>query len=167
VSVFGLITARQEKTSKDGSKYAKLTIEDPTGSLEVMVFRKAYQKWEKVRDSDEPLIFSGMLKVREDQENVYRSLFADDFTVLSAASKNMISEVKIYLDADSSGADKLKALKDVLMRHTGDKRVYLHLRDRESGEVVLRTGANFKVNPSKDFIEEAEAVAGKEKVIVV
>ncbi|MBM4388084.1 MAG: DNA polymerase III subunit alpha, partial [Deltaproteobacteria bacterium] len=103
VSVFGLITARQEKTSKDGSKYAKLTIEDPTGSLEVMVFRKAYQKWEKVRDSDEPLIFSGMLKVREDQENVYRSLFADDFTVLSAASKNMISEVKIYLDADSSG----------------------------------------------------------------
>jgi len=66
VCVSGLIAARRNVVTKRGDTMAYLTIEDLTGSLEVIVFPKAMMQISGFRP-DEPIAFYGRLSLREEE----------------------------------------------------------------------------------------------------
>ena len=67
VRMGGLITERKLKASRSGSMMAFVQLEDMYGVTEVLVFPKVYERVSALLQTDEPVLMSGKLSVREDE----------------------------------------------------------------------------------------------------
>jgi len=67
VRMGGLIAERKLKASKSGSMMAFVQLEDMYGVTEVLVFPKVYERVSALLQTDEPVLMSGKLSVREDE----------------------------------------------------------------------------------------------------
>ena len=67
VRMGGLIAEKKMKASRSGSMMAFVQLEDMYGVTEVLVFPKVYEKVANQLNTDEPVLMSGKLSVREDE----------------------------------------------------------------------------------------------------
>jgi len=67
VRMGGLIAERKLKASRSGSMMAFVQLEDMYGVTEVLVFPKVYEKVSGLLQTDEPVLMSGKLSIREDE----------------------------------------------------------------------------------------------------
>jgi len=70
VTVGGLITAVKRTTTKSGSAMAFVTLEDLTGSCEVIIFPKAYEQVHFLLKRDAVLVVRGKVDVMEQQAKI-------------------------------------------------------------------------------------------------
>lgn len=84
VRMGGLIAERKLKASKSGSMMAFVQLEDLFGVTEVLVFPKVYDRVSTLLQTDEPVLMSGKLSVREDEAP---KLLLDRLTLLRNASE--------------------------------------------------------------------------------
>jgi DNA polymerase-3 subunit alpha len=88
VVVGGLVTAMKRTTTKNGSAMAFLTLEDLTGSVEVIVFPKTYEQSHLHLRRDAILVVRGKLDVAEQQAKVLADavILLDEVPVEAAPS---------------------------------------------------------------------------------
>jgi len=67
VRMGGLIAEKKMKASRSGSMMAFVQLEDMYGVTEVLVFPKVYERVSAQLNTDEPVLMSGKLSVREDE----------------------------------------------------------------------------------------------------
>ena len=68
VRIGGLLVQASAKITKKGDQMGYLTLEDLTGQIECMAFPKVYRTFQPLLQEDQPVILSGRLSVREDEE---------------------------------------------------------------------------------------------------
>lgn len=68
VCVCGMVTAMTSKTTKSGDRMAFCTLEDPSASVEVVVFAKKYEKYASLIREDAALCVSGTVSAREGEK---------------------------------------------------------------------------------------------------
>ena len=68
ICICGIIASRKNKTTKNNSQMAFLTLEDIYGSAEVIVFPKIYQQYSQKIDEESIVAVWGTLSIREDEE---------------------------------------------------------------------------------------------------
>lgn len=68
VDIFGILSDKKLKTTKNNETMAILTVEDMTGSMEVMAFSRSYEKNASMLRAGEPLIFRGRVSLREEDD---------------------------------------------------------------------------------------------------
>ena len=87
----GLISYRRNVITKKGDAMANLTVEDLTGSIEVVVFPKLLPQIDQLmKNPQQPILFSGRLTLREDEIR----LRMESAMLLSDAAKAVIPEKK-------------------------------------------------------------------------
>ncbi|HEX3031081.1 MAG TPA: DNA polymerase III subunit alpha, partial [Bacillota bacterium] len=79
VSLGGIVAAHRKIVTRRGEEMMFATIEDLTGSLEVVVFPKVYKKAGSLLSQDQPLAIRGKLSIQEEQVKV----LADEITLLA------------------------------------------------------------------------------------
>ena len=67
ISVVGIISARRDKLTRSNTNMSFITIEDFTGSIEVIVFPKSLSKFDDVLTEDSIVTINGRLDVKEDE----------------------------------------------------------------------------------------------------
>ena len=65
VNVGGIITASKEMIDKKGNMMAFITVEDYTGSVELIVFSSCYENCRDICKNDKMILFSGKVSTRE------------------------------------------------------------------------------------------------------
>lgn len=153
----GTITTSKRITTKSGDSMCFLTLEDFVDQIEVVVFARLFERVNRILLPDAPIMVSGRLSKNEETAKI----IADDIQPLDAAPAR---EVRIKLKKIHETAEIFEQLKQIFAAYSGQSTVYLHLVESRR---VIKTEAQFWIEPSLAAIEAIEAVTEQGSVTVV
>jgi DNA polymerase-3 subunit alpha len=160
VSVAGVIAELKIKRTKRGDKMAILTVEDQTGSTEVIVFPDVFSRYSPFLKSDEPLLFTGVAEV--DDNNV--KIISQEIIPLEKVREKVVRAIELALRSDWISKDHLEEIKDVFFRYPGDSSVFFRIPTVSDKEIVIAAHPRYRVMPCSELIKEIEGMIGQ-KVI--
>lgn len=161
VTVGGIIADYRERALKSGKgRLAIFNLEDLEGQVEVVCFSREFDEFEAVLKSDEPQLVSARLKLEGEGEAVAPRLQLVSSITLAQLRAQKTKEVHLHLVADTVERTQLATLKDVLRRHVGDCRTYVHLALPKRSRTVLELAERYDVAPSDELLLELERLFG-------
>jgi len=158
-SVGGLVAALKRTTTRAGTAMAFLTLEDLTGSIEVIVFPKTYEQAHLALKRDAVVVVHGRVDTADQQVK----LLAEGVTRLTeplsgGARSDANTTLHVVLDANHLGQDGLQRLHALLGRHRGDRPVLLTVR--ADGREVRMQAPGLRVAPGQDVVDAIEGLLG-------
>jgi len=155
VVVAGLVTGLREIISKKGARMAFGSIEDLSGTVEMVIFPDAFAKNEMALKADQPVLIGGKLEVEGDSAKI----MVDRVGVLEDVIKKSKS---LTFKIDLSMQDQLQGLSSLLERHPGTTGVELELNLPEIKKTVTMTVVEpTGVSPSIEFFEGLHGLFGR------
>jgi DNA polymerase III subunit alpha len=165
VVVGGIVAGCRQLKTRKGDRMAVITLEDPHGTLEVVVFPEAYAKAVSLLDAGRMVVVRG--KVDRDEDVV--RMVASEVLPIELMRERMAQEVAIHLTVPPHGRATFEALADLFANHRGDRRVAfeVELRDRRRPlRVRAELAAQVRVRPSEQLISEVERICGAGTVVL-
>lgn len=129
----GILTALRPKATKKGAMMGFITLEDLTGQIECLLFPRIFEHYNKLLELDMPVLLTGHLSVREEEDTKLLVDVVEPLVQLSPPEEPMSdierakrSPVKLYLRMQRSQMDEVK---EVLQRQPGKVPVYMNFPD--------------------------------------
>src|SRR6266498_1894235 len=132
VTVVGIVAALRERVTKEkGTRFGILTLEDLTGTVEVVCWgarpvqngrpaQKGWADWEAFVKSEEPILVHGEVRLNtRDEENPKAELTAMDIEPLSQVRRHKTSQIALRIDVERLTVERAGNLKTLLGRHPG------------------------------------------------
>ena len=116
ITVSGIISKRRDKLTKSNTNMAFISLEDFTGSIEVIVFPKILMKCDTLLSENSIVIMHGRLDVKED-ENVK--------LILDSVSPFTVSEHDLSIELFGNNIYKLDKIRPEIINHHGQSRVFI------------------------------------------
>ncbi|MFM7064051.1 MAG: OB-fold nucleic acid binding domain-containing protein, partial [Actinomycetes bacterium] len=154
-TVGGLVTGVQRKTTKQGSAWAIVTLEDLEGSVDVMVFPQTYASVGTLLVDDAVVVVRARVD-RSDDDGV--RLVALEVTQPDM-SEAVRGPVRLTMAASRCIPPLVDRLKEVLAAHPGTNEVHLHLTGGAK-TTVLRLDDRLRVTPSPALHGDLKALLG-------
>ena len=139
---------------------AILTLEDPTGSTQVILFPDVFTNFSPLLKSDEPLLVTGTAEV---DENVAKIISQEIFT-LENVRQNAIRAIELSLHKEITSRELLDGIKDIIFRYPGECPVLFRADFDQGKEVIIAAHDRYRVSPCNEMINAIETLTGK-KVI--
>jgi DNA polymerase-3 subunit alpha len=165
VTIGGIIASVRQLKTRKGDRMAVIVLEDPHGSVEVVVFPEAYAKGASVLEAGAMVVVKG--KVEVDEETI--RMTADEVVPIETMRQKMARELSIKLTSPPHGRQTFEALADLFARHRGDRRVVLELELRDQQPPVrvrVPLAAQVRVRPSEQLSSEVERICGAGTVVL-
>ena len=165
VAIGGIIASIRQLKTRKGDRMAVIMLEDPHGSVEVVIFPEAYGKCGSTLDTGAMVVVKG--KVEIDEETI--RMTANEVMPLEIMRQKMSRELSIKLTSPPHGRETFEALADLFARHRGDRRVVLELELRERQPPVrvrVPLAAQVRVRPSDQLASEVERICGAGTVVL-
>jgi len=156
VRVCGIVSGKKELVTKKGDRMAFITLEDLTGSLEVVVFPEAFQAAADYLGGDDPLMVYGTLDAGEDSCKV----LANEILLLHDVKEKQTSKIHLRLTTPGLTDDMMQTLKHTMMRYSGSCAVILHMVVPNRSETQIRVAKELSVAASDDFVSAVEKLFG-------
>lgn len=151
----GLVTGVQRKTTKQGSPWAIVGLEDLEGSAEVLVFPQVYQAVSTSLVEDTVLVVKGRVDRSDDDGLRIVALEITTPDVSGAVS----GPVRLTLAANRCIPPLVDRLKGILAMHPGTSEVHLHLTGG-TATTVLRLDDRLRVTPTTALFGDLKALLG-------
>ena len=172
VTCGGVITELKVITTKSGSRMAFATIEDLTGSFEVVIFNKTYEKFKDILANDALVAIKGKFSLRDGKRP---SISADNIEILTHQDENKESEntnesekevevvkpKKLWLKYNLNDGIIHDAVKKILSEYNGIDEVYVI---DKACQKAYKT--NFFVTIRESLIFELETIIDKEDILI-
>ncbi|HUZ99216.1 MAG TPA: DNA polymerase III subunit alpha [Gaiellaceae bacterium] len=159
VLVGGLVSSLKQLTTKKGEPMVFATVEDLTGSVEVVAFNSTYAQARDALVQDAILIVKGRVDHKQMGET---KLVALEITAFEATPER--KEVRLKVDARVAAAGIVRELAAVVKDFPGEAPVYLDLVT-SNGPKVMELGPGYRVKPVPDFFAEVKALLGEAAVL--
>ena len=160
VKVTGVIESLKIKRTKRGEKMAVLTLEDQTGSIEVIVFPDAFERYSPLLKSDEPLIVTGTAEVDESAVKI----ISQEINTLENVRREAIRLIEMALPRAAVHREILEQIKDILFRYPGESSVQFRVNTGQGKELLIAAHPRYRVSPSYEMIREIETLIGQKVV---
>jgi DNA polymerase-3 subunit alpha len=135
VVVGGIITGVKTKTTKSEKIMAFITLEDLTGSMEIIVFPQTYDKYRVLLQQDSKVIIKGRVNFKEDE---LPKIIAEEITSFENISSSG-NQKDIMVISIPQNEVNLQELKDFIQSHPGKTRVVLYFQE-QNRSFLLQTG---------------------------
>jgi len=155
VSVAGIVSGLQRKTTKTGNLYALVQLEDLDASVEVMFFSAAYEAFGSYLAEDAVIAVKGRCDRREGSPRI----FATDLVVLDVSKVGTESPVTVTLRTSNVQPELVAELKRTLQAHPGTRPVRLKL-DSARGSLLIAVDDSIRVDPTGALIGELKGILG-------
>jgi DNA polymerase-3 subunit alpha len=155
VTVGGIVSGLKQVTTKRGEPMVFATLDDPTGSAEVVVFNSTYAAAREYLEPDRVLVVKGRVDHKQAGET---KLVALEVTPFEAMPERR--EVRLRIDAREAPAGLIRELAILVRDFPGDAPVYVSL-ETSLGERTLALGSDYRVKPDADFFAEVRALLGE------
>jgi DNA polymerase-3 subunit alpha len=156
VSVGGVIQGLKLRNSRKGDRYASFTLEDKTGTVEVICWPETYKRCEVNLATDDPVCVTGTLDVGDERCQV----IADDVVLLAVARERSVQEVHFALRAERLDEQGLRNFRAALSEHIGECPAYLHLLLPNRTETVIALPRELRVAPTEVMVDAVERLFG-------
>jgi len=158
VVVGGIVAGLKQVTTKRGEPMVFATLDDPTGSAEVVVFNSTYAAARDHLEADRMLIVKGRVDHKQAGETKLVALEVTPFE-----STPVRREVRLRIDAREAPAGLIRELAALVKDFPGEAPVYVAL-ETSLGARTLALGPDYRVKPDADFYAEARALLGEAAV---
>ena len=163
LTLAGVVASAKTKATRNNSLMAYVTLEDATGSVELMVFSRVLEESGSYLQVNLPILVRGKLALREDKPP---QLLCDQVVPLSQVSGQPVPPTpqkalagKLYLRFPGGEDPRLDRVKDLFVLFPGQQAAVLYLAD--SGR---RLGARCQIHPA--MVQELRELLGEENVVV-
>jgi DNA polymerase-3 subunit alpha len=165
VCVGGIVSGIRQLKTRKGDRMAVFNLEDPHGSVEVVVFPEAFAKSGTLLQNDATIVVRGKL---ERDEELMR-LLSSEVIPIEAIGERLSREVAIRVAVPPHGRDTFEALAGLFASHRGDRRVSLELELRGHSR-PLRVRADLasqvRIRPSEQLLSAVEKLCGQGSVVL-
>ena len=161
VKIVGLISkVKHTITRAKQEKMAILKLEDLEGSVELLVFPRAFQKVSRYIQPNSVVLVRGTLNLKEDTPKILVNdlfPFEEIYKLITAMSINL----------SGLRENVFETLKELLAASRGSIPIYLNLDTPAKSRVQLVVGESFYVSPSEELIKDIENLLGAERLSLV
>ncbi|MDD2679874.1 MAG: DNA polymerase III subunit alpha [Candidatus Omnitrophica bacterium] len=161
VKLVGLISKiKHTVTRAKQEKMAILKLEDLNGSVELLVFPRAFQKVARYIQPNSVVLVKGTLNLKEDTPKILVNdlfPFEEIYRLITAMSINL----------SGLRENVFESLKGVLAASRGNIPIYLNLDTPAKAKVQLVVGEGLYVSPSEKLIKDIEDLLGEERLSLV
>jgi DNA polymerase-3 subunit alpha len=159
VTVGGIVSALKQLTTKKGEPMVFLTLDDPTGGGEVVVFNSTYAAARELCVTDRILVIKGRIDHKQQGETKLIALEVSAFEAIPERT-----EIRFKLDARAARAGLIRDLAHLVKDYPGESPVYVSL-ETSLGPKTLALGPDYRVAIDTDFITEARTLLGADAVV--
>ena len=159
VTVAGIISKYRTKTTRSNTLMAYVTLEDDTGSMELLVFARTLGESGNYIRENSAVVVTGRISVRDEKEP---QILCDTLRPLSDLEQDRKQGgpgQKLYLKLSSQNDPQLRRVKLVLSMFPGEGQVVLYFEDSKK-----RIGAPCLVHPT--LVQEMRQLLGEDRVVV-
>lgn len=154
VTVAGLITAVTTRTNKKGELWASLTLEDLSGTVEVLAFSKTYREYLAAIVPDTIVVINGRVSMRDEEV----AIFAREIKILDVAQGENLP-VRLHVPYRMCTVDQLEKMRDELANYQGKAPIDLVIHHGPKHWVV-RLPDEYSVQASESFYGAMKALWG-------
>ncbi len=160
VTIGGIIDSLKEIITKKGDKMVFVTLQDLSGSCEVVVFPDLYRSANALIQKDTVIFLKGKINARDDVPKV----IAEEIVPMEEVKSRFTRYISIDLQTAGLDPELLKAIRDILTSHRGKIPVYLNFLDPKGKSSLLHSGEGLKVDPTDDLFHDLESIVGENSV---
>ena len=164
IRLAGVLTAMEVRlTQKDKKPYARTTLEDKTGRMEVMIFPDLYKDSGTFLKVGAPLVVGGSVHVDEEERVRLRTL---ECQTLEGAVAKLVSHIQLAPGPEQLSGEAMARVKEIVAASPGDVPIRLEVM-AEGKKILLEAGAQMRVQPDLAVIGKLRAVLGPDRVKLV
>jgi DNA polymerase-3 subunit alpha len=150
----GVVAAVKGMRDRRGNPMAFFTLEDYTGTIEVIAFSSVYESARPLIHSDTPILVSGRLDRREDEPP---KVIADAVVPLADAGLSGDRRLEVSVPRDKCDPATLAEVRSILLRHSGSMPVALTI---DTGSSRATLAPRLRVAISAGLLEPLHALLG-------
>ncbi|MDQ2625300.1 MAG: DNA polymerase III subunit alpha [Actinomycetota bacterium] len=154
VTVAGLVSTVDRRYSKAGKPWAKISLEDMTGSVEVLFFGEVYQTFSSMLVEDQVAVVRGRVRKRDDSVELQAIEVSIPDTSLSPDSP-----VQLQVPEARCTPSVVEQLREVLVTHPGGTEVQVRVTG-PGRATVLRLQDSLRVQRSSALFGDLKALLG-------
>jgi len=143
LTIAGIISEKRIIVTKKGDKMAFVTIEDLSGKIECIFFPKSYMENFEVLESEDPVVFSGYVRLSDDR----RSFYGNKARELTDESDDRVTAIRIKIDTQEINDYTLPKLKQVLLSFRGSVPAHI-IFESDNGRAKMDLNENYLINPT-------------------
>jgi DNA polymerase-3 subunit alpha len=181
ITIAGIVSVMRERPTKTGKRMAWVTLEDLSGSVELVVFpgkeggrsfmdpktgkwakggpKPGYEQWEPLLKSDDALLVSGTVQMSRDEENPQAELIVDDIKSLREVREKRVKRLELRLHVDMATEEKLARLAEIAKKHAGATPIAVALHMPGEAEALVGN-TNLKVSITDELLESVNRLFG-------
>ena len=160
VAVGGIVAALRPLKTKKGDRMAAFMLDDPNGTIEVVVFPDPFSKAASLLQNDAVVLVRG----RFDRDEETMRILASEVVSIEVVRAKVTQQIVIRLAASANDKRLMGSVSDVLGRHKGECRVALEI-EMASGDrdlcVRAELSGQMRVRPSDALVAELERICGR------
>jgi DNA polymerase-3 subunit alpha len=143
----GLITAVKITNDRNGRQMAFVSIEDPEGTAEVVMFSDVLEKARRFVAENNVVVVEGRVSRRGGGGE--GKVLVNTLLPVGIDPGPAWKEVHVTLDLDSTPESTIESMKKVLFAHSGDSRVFFHVKEQGRRAYVIRARSQgVRVDPA-------------------
>ncbi len=155
LSLAGVVTGVQHRTSKTGNPFGMFTVEDYNGSYEFAVFGKDFIEFNKYMVPNLFLFIKGRVQTRFNQPDNFEFKI-QKIQLLSELKEKAFSAIKLKLPVSAISEDMLNRVEQLLQQYPGKCNLEFLVEDPEDNVSVKLFSKNFKIAINNDMMLELD-----------
>ncbi|MSS73427.1 MAG: DNA polymerase III subunit alpha [Candidatus Latescibacteria bacterium] len=157
VKVGGLLSEVKPHTAKNGKPMAFATLEDESGTVDLVVFPDTFEKTRDLIKPDTVLLIRGKAKI-----NGRVSVLAEQILPLEIAREKLASAVNVHLSAQSLSPQTLNEIKSLCQQHAGACSLLFHVGSLSEQRFVIRS-RTLTVAPAEELLSGLGRILGSDR----
>jgi DNA polymerase-3 subunit alpha len=160
ITIGGLITSLRTHVQRDGRPMAFLELEDFEGSIELIAFGDAYEKFRHLLAVDAMVLVRGNIMKEEEKKAKLR---VEKVLALSESRDKLARSVHIRFLTQGLEEDFIKEVRRQCSEAQGNCQLVIHLITQERNEFKIRA-KEVAMNAGKEILEKLRLKLGRENV---
>jgi DNA polymerase-3 subunit alpha len=156
VRIGGLIRSTKIIKTKRGDLMAFVTIEDLHGAVEATVFSRVYTSIGDLLVEDNAVFIQG--QVQKDEQSV--KILAEKVVLMNRAEETWTASIHLNLELSRTDRTLLEKLNDILKKHPGGCKGFLHLRSPENTDSIVALPESLKLKAGGALTREVNELLG-------
>lgn len=142
---------------------AFVTIEDLTGTAEMIVFADAYKQFEHLLSEDTPIFING--KISEKGERGNSKIICDELFSLDDVWKFQGKKLHIGISTEQVTEESLHQIKKLIVDNEGTCPIFLDIKTPTNGSYIIRA-KKMTANINAGFTAQLADLIGRENIWV-
>jgi DNA polymerase III subunit alpha len=163
IATAGIIANVRVLKSKRGDFYAQATLEDMSGSIDLIVFPEAYKKLGDKIKLEVPVLVRAGVRI---EEGANPKITAAEIIPLEEAKIPLARAIRVRIPLETSRESTVDDLFTIFTERKGEARVLFDV-ERTGDFMVVMEAEGYNVLPDHNFIARVEKLCGRGSVRVI